>query len=86
MMWSSPRNGKSAVTVAHSVTGKVRGPWTQGATLLSDDSAQATVFKTFDGRLMLAVSQPSGGGGARMKLVELDDVGDTLRLKPAAAK
>ena len=86
MMWSSPRNGKSAVTVAHSVTGKVRGPWTQGATLLSDDSAQATVFKTFDGRLMLAVSQPSGGGAARMKLVELDDTGDTLRLKPAAAK
>jgi hypothetical protein len=86
MLWSSPRNGKSAVTVARSVTGEVRGPWKQGTTLLSDDSAQATVFKSFDGRLMMAVHQPAGGGGARAKLVELEDVGDTVRLKPAAAK
>jgi hypothetical protein len=81
-IWSSPRNGKSAVTVARSVTGKVRGPWKQGATLLSDDSAQATVFRTFDGRLMMLVHQPAGGA----KLVELEDLGDTVRLKPAAAK
>jgi hypothetical protein len=74
------------VTVARSVTGEVRGPWKQGTTLLSDDSAQATVFKSFDGRLMMAVHQPAGGGGARAKLVELEDVGDTVRLKPAAAK
>lgn len=86
MIWSSPRNGKSAVTVARSVTGKVRGPWTQGATLLSDDSMQATVFRTFDGRLMMLVHQPAAGGGARAKLVELEDILDTVRLKPAAAK
>jgi len=86
MIWSSPKNGKTAVTVTRSVTGKVRGPWTQGATLLSDDSAQATVFNTFDGRLMMLVHQPVQGGGARAKFVELEDVGDTVRLKPAAAK
>ena len=86
MIWSSPRNGKSAVTVARSVTGKVRGPWTQDATLLSDDSAQATVFKAFDGRLMMLVHQPAVGGAPRAKFVELEDVGDTVRLKPAAAK
>jgi hypothetical protein len=86
LIWSGQRNGKSAVTVARSVTGKVRGPWKQGATLLSDDSAQPTVFKTFDGRLMMAVHQPAAAGGAMMKLVELEDVGDTVRLKPAAAR
>jgi hypothetical protein len=86
MIWSSPRNGKSAVTVARSVTGKVRGPWKQGATLLTDDSAQGTIFKTFEGRLMLLVNQPAGGGSARAKLVELEDIGDTLRVKPAASR
>lgn len=85
MIWSSPRDGKSAVTLARSVTGEVRGPWKQAATLLADDSAQGTIFKTFDGRLMMVVNQPAEGG-ARAKLVELEDAGDTVRTKPAAAK
>jgi hypothetical protein len=80
MIWSSAFGGKSAITVARSVTGKVRGPWKQADTLLRDGSLPGTIFSAFDGRLMMAVHQPQ----ARVRLVELTDAGDTLRLKPAA--
>ncbi len=86
MLWSGLRNGKSAVALARSLTGTVRGPWRQSATLLSDDSAPGSLFKTFDGRLMLLVRQPGQGETARARLVELEDTGDTLRIKPAAAR
>jgi hypothetical protein len=86
MIWSAPRNGRSAVTVARSLTGKVRGPWGQGSTLLTDDSAQGVIFRTFDGRLMMVVHQPAEGPQARARLVELEDVGDTVRVKPLVAK
>jgi hypothetical protein len=86
MIWSAPRNGKSTVTVARSVTGNVRGPWRQGSTLLTDDSAQGSIFRTFDGRLMMVVHQPAEGPQARARLVELEDIGNTVRVKPPAAK
>lgn len=86
LIWSSPRNGKSAVNLARSVTGKLRGPWKQGGTLLTDGGTHGTIFRTFDGRLMMVVSQPAEAGRGRAKLVELIDAGDTLRIKPAAAK
>ncbi|MFB3776210.1 MAG: family 43 glycosylhydrolase [Bryobacteraceae bacterium] len=86
MIWSAPRDGKSAVALARSLTGKVRGPWVQGATLLADDSAQGSIFRTFDGRLMMLVRQPSEGADSRARLVELEDTGDTVRVKPRAAK
>jgi hypothetical protein len=86
MIWSSLRNGKAAVALARSLTGEVRGPWRQSGTLLMDDSAQGSIFKAFDGRLMMVVHRPSPGGGARARLVELEDTGDTVRIKPAAAK
>ncbi len=86
MIWSSLRNGKAAIALARSLTGEVRGPWRQSATLLADDSAQGTIFKTFDGRLMMVVRQPSQGAGARARLVALEDIGDTVRIRPVAAK
>ena len=84
MIWSSTFSGKSAITVARSVTGKVRGPWKQADTLLRDGSLPGTIFTTFDGRLMMAVHQPAERAGAKVRLVELTDAGDTLRLKLAA--
>jgi hypothetical protein len=86
VIWSSLRNGKPAVNLARSVTGKLRGPWKQTGALLSDGSTHGSILRTFDGRLMLVVSQPVEGGRGRAKLVELIDAGDTLRIKPAAAK
>ena len=37
------------------------------------------LFKTFDGRLMLVLHQPFNN--ARGKLFEIEDTGDTLRIK-----
>jgi hypothetical protein len=85
-LWSGPKERKSAVVQARSVTGRLRGPWRQDAALLAEDSTFPTIFKAFDGRLLMLVNQPAEGGRAKAKLVELEDTGDTLRVKPAAAK
>ena len=40
------------------------------------------IFKTFDNKLLLAFHQPnSPGGEERLKLFEIEDTGDTLKLK-----
>jgi hypothetical protein len=85
-LWSGPKEGKSAVVQARSVTGRLRGPWRQDAAELSEGSAFPTIFKAFDGRLVMLVNQPADGGGARAKLVEVEDTGDALRVKPAGVK
>jgi len=38
------------------------------------------IFKTFDGRLVMAIHQPNSGV-IRARLFELEDVGPTLRIK-----
>ena len=37
------------------------------------------IFKTFDGRLLLAFHQPNGPAGKRLKLFEIEDTGESLR-------
>ena len=39
------------------------------------------IFKTFDGRLMLTLHQPNNTPNERMALFEVEDAGDTLRIK-----
>ena len=78
LAWSAPKNGKPAVALARSVTGKVRGPWKQtGATLL-DDAAQPTIFQAFDGRLLLMTAD-----GKSSKFTVLEEAGGALRVKAA---
>ena len=38
------------------------------------------IFKTFDGRLVMAIHQPNQGN-IRVRLFELEDVGETLRVR-----
>lgn len=84
MIWSGTFNGRSAVTVARSLTGSVRGPWRQAQTLLRGYGGQGTLFHAFDGRLMLLVNRPAERGPGGAVLMELVDAGDTVRLKTAA--
>ena len=79
MIWSSYRDGLYVETIAHSITGKLRGPWRQDDVLVGDDSGHGMLFKTFDGRLMLVLHQPFRN--ARGKLFEIEDTGDSLRIK-----
>ena len=82
MLWSSLRGGKPAVAAARSVTGKVRGPWRQVSTLLTDSGPQMSVFRAFDGRLMLMVQRPPTDPKPGFRLLELEDTGASLRIKP----
>jgi hypothetical protein len=79
MIWSSYRDGLYVQTLAYSMTGKLRGPWRQGDVLVGNDSGHGMLFHAFDGRLMLVLHQPFRN--ARGKLFEIEDTGDTIRVK-----
>lgn len=79
MIWSSYRDGLYVETLAHSVSGTLRGPWKQGEPLVGEDSGHGMIFKSFDNRLMLILHQPFNR--ARGKLFEIEDTGDTIRVK-----
>ncbi len=82
MIWSSFRNGKYAIGIAESVTGKIRGPWIQQPDLLFEEhGGHGMLFRTFEGRLMLTFHGPnSPAGNERMKIFEVEDTGSTLKL------
>src|SRR5690606_5580725 len=83
MIWSSFKNGKYAIGVAASATGKIRGPWIQQPDLLFEaHGGHGMLFKTFEGKLMLTFHGPnSPAGSERMKIYEVEDRGETLRLQ-----
>ncbi len=79
MLWSSYRNGLYVETLAYSTTAKLRGPWKQGEVLVGNDSGHGMLFESFDGKLMMVLHQPFRR--AHGKLFEMEDTGDTLRIK-----
>lgn len=82
MLWSSGSPTGYAVGIATSESGKLAGPWKQApAALFADDGGHPMLFRTFDGRLMLAVHQPNKTPFEREVFLELEETGDTLVLK-----
>lgn len=83
MIWSSFKNGEYAIGIAESVTGKVVGPWRQQPELLFDKhGGHGMIFKTFEGKLCLVLHAPnSPGGQERAHIFEIEDLGNTLKLK-----
>lgn len=79
MLWSSYRDGLYVETLAYSTSGKVRGPWKQGDVLVGNDSGHGMLFESFEGKLMMVLHQPFRQ--ARGKLFEMEDTGDTVRVK-----
>ncbi len=72
---------KYTVGMARSVSGKVTGPWEQiPEPLMARDGGHGMIFQSFDGRLIMPIHQPNSGP-TRMHLYELEDTGDTLRVK-----
>ncbi len=73
MIWSSFAERGYALAVATSESGKLRGPWRQNEQpLFTTDGGHGMIFRDFDGRLLLALHQPNGGGRERARLFELD--------------
>lgn len=79
MLWSSYRDGLYVETLAYSTSGKLRGPWKQGDVLVGNDSGHGMLFESFEGKLMMVLHQPNRQ--ARGKLFEMEDTGDTVRVK-----
>lgn len=82
MLWSSFSATGYTVGIATSESGKLAGPWKQAPTpLFADDGGHPMLFRTFDGRLMMAVHQPNRTPDEREVFLELEESGDTLGLK-----
>ena len=82
MMWSSFKNGTYAVGIAESDTGKVLGPWRQQKEPIFVGGGHSMLFTDFEDRLCLVLHSPnSPGGKERAKIFEVEDLGNTLRVK-----
>lgn len=83
MVWSSFMDGQYAIGVAESATGRITGPWRQQAEpLFNRNGGHGMVFRGFDGVLRLVIHAPNSPSGAeRARIFELEDTGDTLRLR-----
>lgn len=82
MLWSSFCDGPYAVGIASSDTGKVTGPWRQQKEPLFVNGGHSMVFEDFEGRLCLVLHSPnSPSGKERAHIYELEDLGDTLKIK-----
>lgn len=82
MTWSSFANGKYAVGVARSATGKITGPWVQDdEPLLKEHGGHAMIFRDFEGRLRMVLHQPNSPSGQERAVIHyIEDAGDHLRL------
>ena len=82
MVWSSFGTGGYEVGVAVSKSGKLAGPWVQSAEpLFARDGGHPMLFHRFDGQLMMILHTPNHPPEERARLFELEDLGDTLRVR-----
>ena len=81
MIWSNFIKGHGyCVLLRKSTTGKLAGPWTKDEILYGKNGGHGMIFRTFGGKLLLTLHQPNSGTAERMRLFELEDTGNTLRL------
>jgi len=84
MLWSSFKGGRYAQGVARSETGHLRGPWRQEPEpLYESDGGHGMLFRTFDGKLMLALHTPNLTPHERPAFMELIEHGGRLAVAGA---
>ena len=82
MIWSSFTAAGYTTGIAVSESGKLKGPWGhQPEPLITSDAGHGMIFRTFDGALTLALHQPNRSPDERARLFELEDTGETIRIK-----
>jgi beta-xylosidase len=82
MVWSSGGEHGYTTGIAISESGKLTGPWKQQAEpLFANDGGHPMLFHRLDGQLMMILHQPNHPPNERARLFEVEDLGDTLRLK-----
>jgi len=81
MLWSSYSETGYTTGIAISDSGRLAGPWVQQPEpIFRDDGGHPMLFRTFDGRLMMALHAPNSGPGQRVHFFEMEDTGETLRI------
>jgi arabinan endo-1,5-alpha-L-arabinosidase len=81
MLWSSFCETGYAVGIARSESGKITGPWRHDETpLFADDGGHPMLFRTFEGRLTMAIHQPNAGGRERAMFLPVEEKDATLTL------
>jgi arabinan endo-1,5-alpha-L-arabinosidase len=81
MIWSSGGYAGYTTGIAISDSGKLAGPWRQQAEPIYDqDGGHGMLFTAFDGRLMMALHSPNDRA-ARPRIFEMEDAGETLRIR-----
>lgn len=83
MIWSSVGEQGYAIGIAESTSGKLAGPWIhQNNLLFQENGGHGMIFRTFDNKLLVAFHQPNNPSGQeRLKLFEIEDTGNSLKLK-----
>lgn len=83
MLWTS--GGRTGYTTGFAISesGKLAGPWRhQAEPIYSADGGHAMLFKRLDGQLMMILHSPNQVPKERAVLLEMEDLGDTIRVKP----
>lgn len=85
MLWSSWGDQRYAQGVAYSASGKLAGPWLQEDKPLNpENSGHGMMFRTFEGKLLMALHysslDPNARGGRKPKLLAIDDSGDKIKV------
>ncbi|MBB6634983.1 glycoside hydrolase family 43 protein [Cohnella thailandensis] len=72
LLWSSFKQGRYAQAVARSASGGVLGPWTHEPTpLFESDGGHGMIFRSFDGKILLALHTPNRTPDERPVFIEL---------------
>jgi arabinan endo-1,5-alpha-L-arabinosidase len=79
MVWTSGGAGGYTEGIAISASGKLAGPWTHQAEPIFTGGGHGMLFTTFDGKLMNVLHAPNNMG-ARPRIFEMEDTGETLRI------
>ncbi len=81
MIWSTfiPGSGY-CVVLTESASGRVEGPWINQRHIYKENGGHGMLFRSFGGRLLMALHQPNTRGQERLHLFEVRDDGDTLEV------
>lgn len=86
MIWSSFSPGGYTVGLGISESGKLAGPWKQDDKPIFDkDGGHGMLFKTFDGKLMMALHTPNNRN-AQPHFYFIEDTGTTLKITGESAR
>ena len=90
MLWTSGGHTGYTTGIALSESGKLAGPWKQQAEPIygarGEDGGHPMLFRRLDGQLMMILHSPNVVPRERAVILEMEDLGDTLRVKPAAPR